>query len=177
MKGQSSYLEPSKDDAGNLVWKPNKKNIIKSIDNILNYSTSDKERFYQKSYDKIIGRIKVENTKWKQTRIDEIVARKVIPILNYLQGSHMEKGRSGLVMLAGVAECLSPDNIRRQFNAFLAAYEMDLKIKDDEAANALVELSKASEEVLSPPPSKRKTARVSPSPKGGKTRRNIRTKK
>jgi hypothetical protein len=182
MKGSGSYLETSSDSRGHIVWRPNKENILKTIDNILSYNTGKKAeqgRFFKESNDVIIRRIKGSRNEWRQSRIDDIIQRKINPILKYLQGPNIDNGRAGLIMLAGVASCMHEDVIRRQFAKFLDVYAIDLKLKEEEAARALIELSKVPEPAYpftlptSPePPSKRK-----PITKGGRTRRNIHTKK
>jgi hypothetical protein len=90
----------------------------------------------------------------------------------------MESGRAGLIMIAGVASCMDEKKIRSEFNKFLEVYKTDLTRKEDEAASALIEMSKGPgpasaspkfnewppynpELEASPPPSKR-TARVLP---------------
>jgi hypothetical protein len=174
MKGSGSYLETSSDSSSNIVWRPNRKSILKTIDNILDYNTGkkgEKGRFFKDSNDVIMTRIKGSREAWRQSRIDDIINQKINPILEYLQGPRMESGRAGLIMLAGVASCMNEDVIRTEFNKFLEVYKTDLKRKEDNAASALIELSKVPEpEASSPPPSKR-------TPKGGRTRRNIRRKK
>jgi hypothetical protein len=182
MKGSGSYIKTSGDSSSNIVWRPNRKSIIKTIDNILDYNTGkkgEKGRFFKDSNDVIMTRIKGSRDAWRQSRIDDIINQKINPILEYLQGPRMESGRAGLIMLAGVASCMNEDVIRTEFNKFLEVYKTDLTRKEDEAASALIEMSKAPGpasaypfewpprnpelEATSPPPSKRsQTARVLP---------------
>jgi hypothetical protein len=180
MKGSGSYLETSSDSSSNIIWRPNKTNILKTINNILDYNTrkeGDEKRYFKDSNDVILTRIKGSREAWRQSRIDDIIKRKINPILKYLQGPRMNNGRAGLIMLAGVASCMDEKRIRSQFNKFLEVYKTDLKLKEDEAASALIEMSAGPEsaspkfnewppynpelEATSPPPSKR-TARVLP---------------
>jgi len=182
MKGSGSYLETSGDSSSNIVWRPNRKSILKTIDNILDYNTRNtggKPRYFEESNNVIMKRIKGSREAWRQSRIDDIINQKINPILEYLQGPRMESGRAGLIMIAGVASCMDEKKIRSEFNKFLEVYKTDLKRKEDEAASALIEMSKVPGpasaspkfnewppynpelEATSPPPSKR-TARVLP---------------
>jgi len=174
MKGSGSYIKTSGDSSSNIVWRPNKTNIVKTIDNILDYNTrktGGKPRFFEESNNVILTRIKGSREAWRQSRIDDIINQKINPILEYLQGPRMESGRAGLIMIAGVASCMNEDVIRSEFNKFLEVYKTDLTRKEDEAASALIEMSKVPELEASPPPPSKRT------PKGGRTRRNIRRKK
>jgi hypothetical protein len=181
MKGSGSYIKTSGDSSSNIVWRPNRKSILKTIDNILDYNTrntGEKPRHFKESNNVILSRIKGSREAWRQSRIDYIINQKINPILEYLQGPRMESGRAGLIMIAGVASCMDEKKIRSEFNKFLEVYKTDLTRKEDEAASALIEMSKvpgpASESPkfnewppynpeleASPPPSKR-TARVLP---------------
>jgi hypothetical protein len=179
MKGSGSYIKTTGDSSSNIVWRPNRKSILKTIDNILDYNTrntGEKPRHFKESNNVILSRIKGSREAWRQSRIDDIINQKINPILEYLQGPRMESGRAGLIMIAGVASCMDEKKIRSEFNKFLEVYKTDLTRKEDEAASALIEMSKVPgpasaypfewppynpELEASPPPSKR-TARVLP---------------